>query len=314
MSKKPTDIQPTEIEPTSIQPTNIKPTKIEPTDISPTEVKPTKIEPTDINPTDIKPTEIKPTDIGSPQNQNAPKKGQVIKGQARPFSSKMAATYLTIALAGGISTLVVGLLVGLSFGIVPIILATLGALFAFFAEMKKLKITQEQLDEWNNEILKKHPNFNKNQLMKLEDTEKSLNKVSFWTHTLKNPLLKISTWLTLTFSVASLGLGVILPLATGGGIAGGGSGNVVGVYVQAAQHETKNNISQVGRTAWKFDSNGNAFFTGYYNGSSSSWQSYGKYTKSGSRVTISGIGGAYFNIKNSGKALSGSDGSYWIKV
>ena len=291
----------------------IKSTNIEPTEITPTDIKPTEIKPTDIKPTEIKPTEIKPTEISQgKQSTSATNRSSAVQ---KPFNGKLAATYLALSLVAGVITLTLGLLFGLSFSLIPVIIGTIGMIGLFFTELKKLKITQEQLDEWNNEILKKHPNFNKSNLMKIEDVEKGLNRMSFWTHTLKHPVLKIATWLTLCFSVASLGMGIVIPLAAGGGIGSAGGGSCVGTYVQAQPHETRNNIAQVGRNAWKFDSNGNAYYAAYYNGSSSVWDSqFGKYKKSGSKVTISGIPGAYFTIKDGGKKLVDSDGGYWIKV
>ena len=319
MDIKPTDIKPTDIKPTEIKPTEIKPTNIEPTDIKPTDIKPTDIKPTDIKPTDIKPTDIKPTDISSskiePTNIQPTdiSTNKNTKGTPKAFNGKLVATYLVLALACGLTTLIIGVMFGLSWNLLPVILGTILSLVMFFTELKKLKITQENLDEWNNEILKKHLNFNKSNLVKIEDVEKGLNRMSYWTHTIKYPVFKIAAWLTLAFSVASLGVGIVLPLTTGGGFSGGG--NVVGTYVQAQPHETRNNIAQVGRTAWRFDSNGNAYFTGYYSGNNSAWDSsFGKYKKSGSRVTITGIPGAYFTIKDGGKKLVDSDGGYWIKV
>ena len=305
----PKKIKPTEIKPTEIRPTEIKPTEIKPTEIKPTEIRPTEIKPTDIKPTEIKPTEIKPIDISS--NKTAASAAKKAEKAAKPFSGKTAATYLAIALIGGVSTLILGLLVGLSFSLIPIILGTLGGLVAFFTEMKKLKITQEQLDEWNNEILKKHPNFNKNNLMKIEDVKKGLNRVSFWTHTLKNPLLKVGTWLALTLSVVSLGTGVILPIATGGGAVG--SSNVVGTYLPSYYNSSSSgDIGIAVVTAFKFESNGTARKGSYdLETRKYTWHDTGTYTKSGS--TLKTTWGT-FTIKNGGKSLTEHDGSFWTKV
>ena len=309
---KPTYIEPTNIEPTEITPTDIKPTEITPTEINPTEIKPTEITPTEINPTEINPTEITPTDIKPTdvfeKSATYSNSAKTQVNSAKVFSNKNAIIYLSCGLVGGLAVLFFGLNFGLTLYMLPLIFATAVSIFRFFGELKKLEITQEALDEWNNQILAKHPNFPQSNLMTMADSNKLTNKLSFWTHTLAKPIYKVLAWCAVVGAVASLGVGIIVPLTTGGI---GGGGDVVGVYVQASQHEAQNGVAQVGKTAFKFDSNGNVYFSGYYEGSKTVWQKYGTYTKSGSKVTIQS---GYFTIQNGGKTLYSNDGQYWTKV
>ena len=154
---KPTDIEPTEIKPTEIEPTKIEPTEIKPTEIKPTEIKPTEIKPTEIRPTDIRPTEIKPTDVMNSQIEptNINKVGRKAKADLNVFSSKRLVAQLCVALFGAVSFFALVLSLGWSWYFLVTILATVGSLLGVFNELKKFPITQEDLDKWNEEILKK---------------------------------------------------------------------------------------------------------------------------------------------------------------
>ena len=294
------------IEPTEIKPTEITPTEIKPTEIKPTEITPTEIKPTEIKPTEIKPTEIKPTEIYTGGNTT---KSSVQRPNA-PFSHARATGCFITGCVSGVITLIVGLS-GLIFLMPATFMLMAIMLGLFFIELKRLEVTQEALDEWKKQILAKFPNYSKAQLDTMTTdlyNKNILNKFSYWTHTFKVSFNKVLACIMLPVAVVSAGVGVVVPLTSGGAF---GGGDVVGVYVQAEQHATQNNIEQVGKTAWKFDKSGNAYYTGYYDGNQTVWSKQGTYKKDGSKVTISG---GYFTIKNNGKQLVGSDGSYWIRV
>lgn len=284
---KPTEIESTKIEPTEVKPTEIEPTKVEPTEIEPTKVEPTKIEPTKIEPTKIEPTDIKPSEI-KPLKPLEPK-----------FSSRNTAVLLAIATVAGIWTFIMGLGYFYTnlFMFIFFVALTGIVLFTVFADLKKMKVTQADLDAWNNQILANHPNFNQNQLMKLEDLNKNVfNRFSYWTHTFKKGVLKILAWVALCFSVIGAGAGVVSHIATGGSA----GANVVGTYVYECN--SGGNMACASSTAYKFNKDG-TYVRGYYDYEDKSyhWESSKHtYKKSGSKVSVQG---GSFTIKNGGKTL-----------
>ena len=262
--------------------------KIEPTNIEPTEIEPTKIEPTE-----IKPTEIKPLNPQKPK----PK-----------FSQGNAVTFFVLACIGAFATLFIGLTTGLTYYLWLDVVATAFAFIMFFRELKKMEITQEDLDKWNKQILTKHPSFNTNNLMKLEDTNKFLNKFSYWTHTFKFSFAKILACVMLPVAVLSVGAGIIVPAVNGGSIMGG---DVAG-YTYISDVKSSGNSEVVVVTAYKFENN-NTYKLGYYDKETRkyTWTGTYNYTKSGSKVTVQN---GYFTIKNGGKSLVDSTGGHWIRV
>ena len=175
----------------------------------------------------------------------------------------------------------------------------------FFNELKKMSITQEDLDAWNNQILAKHPNFNKDMLMKLEDTKKLTNRFSYWTHTFKVSYTKVLACILMPLAVLSIGAGIALPVM-GVGV----SSKIEGTYIADTKDTSSYSVVQV--TAYKFNSD-NTYQLGFYDKETKkyTWKSSGKYAQSGSKVSVSA---GYFIIKNGGNKLQDSEGRYWIRV
>ena len=287
------DIESTSIEPTKIEPTNIEPTKIDPTTIEPTKIEPTNIEPTKIEPTNIEPTKIEPTKI-EPTDVTGSRRARKFKDPSK-YSKVAAISFFAIAAFGALATLLVGLNTGIDFNLFLCLISTLGALLLFFLELKKMNITQADLDAWNEQILAKHPNFNKDNLMKLSDLNKALNRFSYWTHTFKFGFAKVLACIALPAIVLTAGAGVVLP-ATGGGV---GSDITKGTYLVDTSDGP--GYKMVSTTAYKFNKDG-TFQDGRYDYETKkvTWIGNGTYTKSGSSVSFKG---GTCTIKNGGKVL-----------
>ena len=316
---QPADIKPTDIEPTDIELEEIEPTDIELTDIEPTDIEPTRIEPTDIKPTEIKPTAIKPTKIDHLETPNIePTRidptdiDKPLKTNSAPntavYKKGTAITWFCIAVFASIASLITGLINGISIYWGFELFFAVASFVFFFGELKKMQITQEDLDEWNKQILDKHPNINKKYLMKLEDSKDLTNRFSYWTHTFKMPFTKVIACILLPVAILSAVAGVIVPVTGVGGGIGGGS--VVGTYISDLQDT--GNIKVVSVTAYKFNSD-NTYQKGQYDLETKqiTWKDSGTYTKSGSKVTIEY---GYFIVKNGGKKLQDGSGGYWIRI
>lgn len=219
------------------------------------------------------------------------------------FSNTFAIICFLLFILLAFMFLILGLTLGLGFWALPYAFVLITSLVLFCIELKKMPITQEDLDEWNNQILAKHPNFNQDMLMKLEDVKKITNRFSYWTHTFKISATKVLACIALPLAFCAVGVGVVAPIASGR--VGGTGTDIVGIYIS-------NSPNAVVVTAYNFRSD-DTYQLGSYDRETKkyTWHSSGKYTKSGSTITIKA---GTFTIKNGGKQLQDNYGNYWIKV
>ena len=283
---EPTKIEPTKIEPTKIEPTNIaatkiestkiESTKIEPTKIEPTKIEPTKIEPTKIEPTKIEPTKIEhiqPTDINKPLKQ--PKKAG--------YSPVLSWFMLVIFFGSSLGLLIWGIKYGLDFGLLIIGLVTLLSMIGFFACLKAMPITQEELDRWSAEIHKKNPKLSG---MTMEDTKHIMNRFSYWLHLSRHLFVQIPAGIAFCASFVFIVVGIGVPVIFGGGI--GGSLDVNGLYVVNTCGSVSGNKESVTVTGIKFTGE-TSYNAGPYSCKEKTFttQSSGSYSKSGKTISFS---------------------------
>ena len=270
---EPTKIEPTHIEPTHIEATKIEPTHIEPTHIEPTVIEATRVEPTRIEPTKIEPTKIEPTDISKPLKQ--PKKAG--------YSPVLSWTFLIIMFGAALAVLIWGIKYGLDFGLLVFGLLFLFSMLGFFACLKAMPITQEELDRWSAEIHKKNPKLTG---MTMEDTKHIMNRFSYWLHLSRHLIVQIPAGIAFCASFVFMVVGVGVPVIFGGGI--GGSLDVNGLYVSDACGSVNGNAQLVSVTAIKFTGE-TSYNAGPYDCNKKTFdvQSSGNYSKSGKTISFS---------------------------
>jgi hypothetical protein len=128
------------------------------------------------------------------------------------------------------------------------------------------------------------------------------NGIDYKTH---KPGKKFVAIFAPALAIAAIGMVMFAyPVVLNGGF--GGAPTPEGIYMQI-NSESGDGWSQVGLTAYKFDSNGTAYYTDYYDGGSTNWRS-GTWTQSGSNITVtfSGTWGftQTYTINSSGDTLS----------
>lgn len=258
-------------------------TSRKPNDINPTEINPTEIKPTEIKPTDIQPTEIKPANIS-----------------ASPIKPKLIIPVVLTALSA-LSLFIVYLSQGLSFILIVPAHYLVIFLIVDAVVLKKINLTQSEIDVWYDELRKKHPDLKTPDIKEFDNT---MSKFSYWASKLpkgKSAVASVSLLVTILSIVA-------LPITyIASDVLGFGGGDVEGVYIQSTGIDTPDGVEQVGLTAYKFEDDGTCYYTAYYDGSATNWQA-GTWTKSGSSVTVSfsgswGFSGT-FKVNSSGSTLS----------
>jgi hypothetical protein len=128
------------------------------------------------------------------------------------------------------------------------------------------------------------------------------NGIDYKTH---KPGKKFVAIFAPALAIAAIGMVMFAyPVVLNGGF--GGAPTPEGIYMQI-NSESGDGWSQVGLTAYKFDSNGTSYYTDYYDGGSTNWRS-GTWTQSGSNITVtfSGTWGftQTYTINSSGSTLS----------
>ena len=170
----------------------------------------------------------------------------------------------------------------------------------FFTEINKVTATDEELEEWKNQILEKHPNFTN--FAKQEDMKKLGNKFSFWLHTLRHSFAKITTAIVLPVALVGFVASAAIPFF--GIFSDLDTGFSYGVYLSDCS-------SCVVVTAYNFKSD-KTYQMGMCDkeaGYAYTWKQSGNYSISGSTITIPA---GSFTIVSSTK-LKDSTGGYWVK-
>ena len=289
-------VEPTKIEATKIEPTKIEPTVVEPTKIEPTKIEPTKIEPTKIEPTKIEPTEIKPTDATKRLRQ----------GTRRPlYSGVLSWASLACAFVSALVFFIQTLTNGFDISTFIFVMLLISSIVVFFANLRNMPISQEELDKWAAKIHEKHPN---QVVMTMEDTKKIMNRFSYWLHMQHLVVLQIVGILGLVSTVVLTVLGVALPLASGGF---GGSFDAHGLYVESGCGSVNGNAQVVSVTGIQFDGE-STYYAGPYHCTEKTFnkQSTGSYSKSGKTISFSsGIFKGYTLTILSGSKLQDPQGT-----
>ena len=261
------ELQPvSNVEQTNIEPTNIEPTKVEPTKVEPTKIEPTKIEPTKIE-------HIEPTDVNKPLKQ--PKKAG--------YSPVLSWFLLITMFASALVELIWGIKYGLDFGLLIFGLLFLFSMIGFFACLKAMPITQEELDRWSKEIHKKNPKLSG---MTMEDTKHIMNRFSYWLHLSRHLFVQIPAAIAFCGSFVLMVVGVGVPVIFGGSI--GGSLDVNGLYVVNTCGSVSGNKESVSVTGIKFTGE-SSYNAGPYSCKDKTFdtQSSGNYSISGKTISFS---------------------------
>ena len=170
----------------------------------------------------------------------------------------------------------------------------------FLTEISRITATDEELEEWKNQIQAKHPNAQN--YMKQDDLIKFSNKLSFWLHTLRYSFAKVTTAIVLPVALIAFVASVTIPFI--GMFSDAGTGFSYGIYI--------NECSEcVVVTAYNFKSD-KTYQMGACDkeeGYTYTWTKSGTYTLSGSTITIPA---GTFTIISSTK-LKDSSGGYWVK-
>ena len=169
----------------------------------------------------------------------------------------------------------------------------------FFGEITKIKASDEELEQWKNQILDKHPNATN--YVTQEDMKKFTTKISFWLHTLRNGIAKISAAVALPVALVGFVAAIAIPFV---GIFSEGGGFSYGIYISDCG-------SCAVATAYNFKSD-KTYQMGMCDkgaGYSYTWTKSGTYTLNGSKITISA--GTFTAI--SATKLKDNTGGYWVK-
>ena len=171
----------------------------------------------------------------------------------------------------------------------------------FLTQINKITATDEELEEWKNQIQTKHPNSQN--YVKQEDMKKFSNKLSFWLHTLRFSFAKVTTAIVLPIALVGFVASIAIPFV--GIFSDEGAGRFsYGVYISDCN-------SCVVVTAYNFKSD-KTYQMGMCDkeaGYSYTWKQSGNYTLSGSTLTIPA--GSFTVISNT--KLKDSSGGYWVK-
>ena len=185
--------------------------------------------------------------------------------------------------ASALIELIWGIKYGLDFGLLIFGLLFLFSIIGFFACLKAMPITQEELDRWSAEIHKKNPKLSG---MTMEDTKHIMNRFSYWLHLSRHLFVQIPAAIAFCGSFVLMVVGVGVPVIFGGSI--GGSLDVNGLYVVNTCGSVSGNKESASVTGIKFTGE-SSYNAGPYSCKEKTFdaQSSGNYSISGKTIPFS---------------------------